>query len=74
MENNIPKKCNDCPHIGHYETGPYSRSPHCCCELIWELFKIDYRINKNKLDSKCPLKNKHLQEYKKEALKIFNNE
>ena len=52
----IPETCDKCRHIGRYETGPYVRSPHCCCELIWQLKKEEYRVNKNSLDKNCPLK------------------
>lgn len=52
----IPRTCGECEHIGHYETGVYARHPHCCCELIWELQHMDYRVDKNSLDKNCPLK------------------
>ena len=65
------KCCNECPHIGHYETGPYARNPHCCCELVWELFHADYRVDKNTLDKNCPLKNEKLREAIDEIGKEF---
>lgn len=52
----IPKTCGECKHCGHYETGVYGRNPHCCCELIWELLREDYQVDKNSLDEDCPLK------------------
>jgi len=52
----IPKNCNECEHIGHYENGLFSRNPHCCCELIWQLKHEDYKVDKNSLDENCPLK------------------
>ena len=52
----VPNKCGDCGFIGRYENGPFSKNPHCCCELIYALKKEDYRVNKNLLDKNCPLK------------------
>lgn len=52
----IPETCGKCEHIGRYEASPYARNPHCCCELIWQLKKEEYRVNKNSLDKNCPLK------------------
>ncbi len=52
----IPNTCEQCNFIGVYEDGPYSRNPHCCCELIWRLKHEDYRVDKNSLDANCPLK------------------
>ena len=52
----VPNKCDECEHVGHYETGVFHRNPHCCCELIWRLKKEDYRVDKNSLDENCPLK------------------
>lgn len=57
----VPKTCGECEHCGHYETGAYARNPHCCCELIWELQKEDYRVDKNSLDEDCPLKVGYLE-------------
>ena len=53
---NVPLCCGKCKHIGRYTEGPYVRSPHYCCELMWQLYDEDYRVNPEKLDSKCPLK------------------
>ena len=53
----IPNTCGECDHIGRYEIGPFARNPHCCCELIWQLKKEDYKVDKNSLDENCPLKN-----------------
>lgn len=50
----IPTKCSECKHIGNYTTGPFARNPHYCCELIWQLFKQDYRVNPKELDEHCP--------------------
>jgi hypothetical protein len=52
----IPKTCGECRHIGHYESGPWARNPHCCCELIWRLTEEDYKVDKNSIDKNCPLK------------------
>lgn len=57
----VPSKCDECEHIGHYETGVFHRNPHCCCELIWKLKKEDYRVDKNSLDENCPLKVGYLE-------------
>lgn len=57
----IPKTCGECEHCGHYETGVYARHPHCCCELIWELQREDYKVDKNFLDENCPLKVGYLE-------------
>jgi hypothetical protein len=53
----IPNTCGECEHVGCYETGPFARHPHCCSELIWQLKKEDYKVDKNSLDENCPLKN-----------------
>lgn len=52
----VPNTCGECGFIGHYEIGIWSRNPHCCCELMWQLKEIDYRVDKNSLDENCPLK------------------
>lgn len=52
----IPDKCNNCKHIGHYETGPFARNPHCCCELIWRFTEEEVKVDKNSLYEYCPLK------------------
>ena len=51
----IPEKCSKCKFIGHYENGIYSRNPHCCCELYWDLHQDEIRVNKNTRDERCPL-------------------
>lgn len=51
-----PKKCGDCNFIRPFETGAFSRNPHCCCELMWFLKEEDYRVDKNTLDENCPLR------------------
>lgn len=53
----IPKKCGKCKSLGDYTRGPYVRSPHYCCELIWRLFQQDYRVNPEELDEHCPYLN-----------------
>lgn len=60
---NMPKNCAECDHAGNYTEGPYSRNPHYCCELIWQLFKEDYRVDEDKIDPKCPLKDKRISSY-----------
>ena len=52
----IPGKCKECNHVGAYTTGPYKRNPHYCCELLWRLFKTDYKVDPEDLFSCCPLK------------------
>lgn len=52
----VPKTCGECGFIGEYTTGVYARNPHCCCEFIWQLKKIDYRVDKDSLDENCPFK------------------
>ena len=52
----IPTICDECEYIGHYEDGAWSRHPHCCCELIWQLTREDYKVDKDHLDENCPLK------------------
>lgn len=52
----VPETCGKCNFIGCYEIGPFSRDPHCCCELVWRLKEEDYRVNKHTLDENCPLK------------------
>ena len=66
----IPEKCNDCKFIGHYEDGIYSRNPHCCCELYWDLCKDEIRVDKNSRDERCPLQplTDHDKQVRKEVL------
>ena len=52
----VPNTCGECKFIGFYEDGPNFRNPHCCCELLWDLKKEDYKVDKNTLDEDCPLK------------------
>lgn len=52
----VPNTCGECGFIGCYETGPYKRNPHCCCELMYVLKDEDYKVDKNSLDENCPLK------------------
>ena len=58
----MAERCKECSHVGAYTTGPFARNPHYCCELIWELFKIDYKVLPDIVDPKCPLKNSSLSE------------
>lgn len=51
----IPNKCKKCNCIRSYDTGPYSRNPHACCELMWVLFEEDYKVNPEERDKNCPL-------------------
>ena len=60
---NMPNKCRDCIHVGDYTTGPYGRLPHYCCELIWQLLQEDYRVDPNKVDKNCPLKDERIASY-----------
>lgn len=53
----IPNKCRECSHLGAYTAGPYRRNPHYCCEFIWRLFELDYKVDPDTLDSCCPLRN-----------------
>ena len=57
MAINVPNKCRECKNIGSYTDGPYRRNPHYCCELIWRLFELDYKVDPDTLDPNCPLKN-----------------
>lgn len=52
----LPETCGKCRFIGHYEDGIYSRNPHCCCELYWDLHQEEIRVDKNSRDERCPLK------------------
>ena len=61
MLNENPKTCKKCEHVGDYTTGEYRRNPHYCCELIWDLFKEDYKVDPNTIDEKCPLNNIDMQ-------------
>ena len=62
-----PTKCGACKHIGNYTSGPYARAPHHCCELRWQLFEDDYRVDPDTLDENCPLKSQKLLEAIKEC-------
>lgn len=66
----IPEKCSKCKFIGHYENGMYSRNPHCCCELYWDLHQDEIRVNKNSRDERCPLQSlaDYTNQVRKEAL------
>lgn len=63
----IPEKCSKCKFIGHYENGIYSRNPHCCCELYWDLHQDEIRVDKNSRDERCPLQS--LADYTKQVRK-----
>ena len=52
----IPQTCGECKFIGYYEDGLWSRNPHCCCELMYNLYDEDYKVDKNSMDENCPLK------------------
>ena len=52
----VPETCGKCKHIGRYKTGIFARSPHCCCELMWQLCDEEYRVKEDILDRNCPLK------------------
>lgn len=53
----VPKTCGQCRFIGAYTHGPWSRDPHYCCELIFDLYSQDYRVKKDTRDEECPLVN-----------------
>ena len=57
MMNIPPDICRECEHICGYTTGCFSRNPHYCCELIWELFRQDYKVDPDALDKNCPYRN-----------------
>jgi hypothetical protein len=63
----IPEKCGKCKFIGNYESGIYSRNPHCCCELYWDLHQNEIRVDKNSRDERCPLQS--LTDYTKQVRK-----
>lgn len=52
----MPKSCGKCRFCGAYTEGVWSRNPHYCCELRWDLYEEDYRVNPNTIDENCPLK------------------
>ena len=58
----IPETCENCRHIGDYTCAPYKRDPHYCCELIWQLFEQDYRVDPKILDEKCPFRHEKFKE------------
>ena len=70
----IPEKCNKCKFIGHYEDGIYSRNPHCCCELYWDLCQDEIRVDKNSRDKNCPLQSlsDHDKQVRKEVQVLKN--
>lgn len=51
------KLCKECKYIGDYTTRSYVRNPHYCCELIWQLYGEDYKVDPEKLEDRCPLLN-----------------
>lgn len=56
----LPMKCKECTYVGEYTSGPFSRNPHYCCELIWQLVHEDYKVDPETIDERCPLKNVEL--------------
>lgn len=60
----MPKTCGECKFIGHYEDGIWSRNPHCCCELMFDLYDEDYKVDKDSMDVNCPLKDLEKSENK----------
>lgn len=71
----IPEKCSKCKFIGHYENGIYSRNPHCCCELYWDLHQDEIRVDKNSRDKNCPLNSlaDHDKQVRKEVCEEIRN-
>ena len=55
----MPKNCGSCEHSAEY--GGRFFNHHWCCELIWELSKVDYKVDPKEIDSLCPLKNENLR-------------
>lgn len=51
-----PTTCGKCKFLGRYSEGPFVRNPHCCCELMFDLYDEDYRVKEDTLDKNCPLK------------------
>lgn len=62
----LPKKCKLCEHVGAYKSGPFSKNPHYCCELIWELTHEDYKVDPETIDPKCPLKDSRIISFKED--------
>ena len=56
IEVKMPKKCKECNFIRAYINGVWVRNPHYCCELIYDLYDEDYKVNPDTIDEKCPLK------------------
>lgn len=52
----IPNTCGECKFCYHYDSGPYARNPHCCCELAWMLKDEDWKVDKDSVDEDCPLR------------------
>lgn len=65
----LPKTCGECKFIGYYEEGIWSRNPHCCCELMFDLYDEDYKVDKDSMDENCPLK-----DLEKTFSKVINKE
>lgn len=61
----MPKSCGECRFCGDYTEGVWARNPHHCCELWWDLYEEDYKVNPNTVDEDCPLK---------DGIKIEGNE
>ena len=53
----MPSKCKECRFVGAYLGGVWARNPHYCCELIYDLYEEDYKVNPDIIDKKCPLVN-----------------
>ena len=71
----LPEACGKCRFIGHYENGIYSRNPHCCCELYWDLHQEEIRVDKNSRDERCPfnLLSDRLAGERKKVVELFKN-
>ena len=55
IEIEMPSKCKECSFVGAYLSGVWARNPHYCCELIYDLYKEDYKVDPDTIDEECPL-------------------
>ena len=52
----VPSRCKECKFCRSYTSGPWVRNPHHCCELMYDLYDEDYKVNPDTIDKNCPLK------------------
>ena len=68
----LPNKCGDCWHVKHYRSGFFAKLPHSCCELFWNQFEEDVRVDPETLYPDCLLRNPKYVESKRLLNEIYD--